>query len=337
MKILVYGAGNIGSLYAAKLKDAGYDVTILARGQRLQELRENGIRLLDSVHGISTATRVEVVETLAPDDTYDLVLVVLPRHRICEVLPTLAENRNTPNVLFFANNAAGPAELIESLGRERVLLGFPGAAGILQGDQIRYLVLDRREQPTTIGEFDGDESRRIKAIAAALKQAGFPVSICRNMDAWLKTHVAEIVPTAGALYKAKHDIDQLSHDRKALGQMIRAIREGFRILSALDIPITPSIHKVFRWIPEFVLVALMQRKLNDASWGIKIGHASNARDEMKFIANELRELARQSEIATPALDELQSYVHAAERPANALTGLMSDSSRRAASEVESAT
>ena len=31
MKILVYGAGNIGSLYAAKLKDAGHDVTILAR------------------------------------------------------------------------------------------------------------------------------------------------------------------------------------------------------------------------------------------------------------------------------------------------------------------
>ena len=25
MKILVYGAGNIGSLYAAKLKVAGYD------------------------------------------------------------------------------------------------------------------------------------------------------------------------------------------------------------------------------------------------------------------------------------------------------------------------
>ena len=40
MKILVYGAGTIGSLYAAKLKDAGHDVTILARGRRLHEIRD---------------------------------------------------------------------------------------------------------------------------------------------------------------------------------------------------------------------------------------------------------------------------------------------------------
>ena len=45
MKILVYGAGNLGSLYAAKLKDAGHDVTILARGKRLHSIREHGILL----------------------------------------------------------------------------------------------------------------------------------------------------------------------------------------------------------------------------------------------------------------------------------------------------
>ena len=46
------------------------------------------------------------------------------------------------------------------------------------------------------------QSERIKAIADAFRVAGFPVSICANMDAWLKTHVAEIGPTAYALYMA---------------------------------------------------------------------------------------------------------------------------------------
>ena len=32
MRILVYGAGVIGSLYAAKLQAAGQEVTVLARG-----------------------------------------------------------------------------------------------------------------------------------------------------------------------------------------------------------------------------------------------------------------------------------------------------------------
>ena len=32
MKILVYGAGNIGSLYEALLAESGQDVSVLARG-----------------------------------------------------------------------------------------------------------------------------------------------------------------------------------------------------------------------------------------------------------------------------------------------------------------
>jgi choline dehydrogenase-like flavoprotein len=46
-KILVYGAGVLGSLYAARLADSENDVTILARGQRLIDIRSNGIVLED--------------------------------------------------------------------------------------------------------------------------------------------------------------------------------------------------------------------------------------------------------------------------------------------------
>ena len=155
MKILVYGAGNIGSLYAAKLKDAGHDVTILARGARLHEIREHGILLQDFRSGQKSTTQIEAVERLAPDDAYDLVWVILPRNSISKILPILEANRKTPSVMFFGNNAAGPKEMIKVLGRDRVLLGFPGAAAVPQREYIRYIVLDQREQPTTNGELDG--------------------------------------------------------------------------------------------------------------------------------------------------------------------------------------
>jgi len=310
MKILVYGAGNIGSLYAAKLKDAGHDATILARGTRLHEIREHGILLQDFHSGQKSTTWIETVDRLAPEDAYELVLVILPRISVSEILPIVAANRNTPSVMFFGNNAGGSEEMIEALGRERVLLGFPGAAAVPHDEYIRYIILDQREQATTIGELDGSDSKRIKSIATALQSAGFPSSICANMDAWLKTHVAEISPTANALYMAGSDIDGLKRNRKALVLMIRAIREGHRVLSALGIPITPSSHKIFRWIPEFLLVAITRRKLDDKAWSIKIGHAVAARDEMRTIADEFRELARKSGIATTAIDQLRTYLDA---------------------------
>ena len=47
MRILIYGAGVIGSLYAALFAEAGYDTSIYARGKRLEFLRKNIIRAGD--------------------------------------------------------------------------------------------------------------------------------------------------------------------------------------------------------------------------------------------------------------------------------------------------
>ena len=43
MRILVFGAGVIGSLYGALLAEAGYDVSVYARGRRLESLTQDGL------------------------------------------------------------------------------------------------------------------------------------------------------------------------------------------------------------------------------------------------------------------------------------------------------
>jgi 2-dehydropantoate 2-reductase len=314
MKILVYGAGNIGSLYAALLAESGQDVSILARGERRAAIRDHGIQLTNVATGEETVTRVAAVEQLDADDDYDLVLVVVPRNHVSEVLPALAKNQKTPNVMFFGNNAAGPGAMVEALGRDRVLLGFPGAAAVGRDRTIDFLILSRREQPTTMGELDGTRSRRVEAIAQALESAGLPVSICRNMDAWLKTHAAEISPTANALYMTGVDVHRLARTRDALVLMLRAIREGYRVLRALGIAITPASHRIFEWLPEPLLLVVMKRMIESDTASLKIGHALGARREMKVLADELRTLAARTSISTPASDRLDEYVDPSAEP-----------------------
>ena len=43
MRVLIYGAGVLGSYLAHVLHRGDNDVTLLARGKRLEELRENGL------------------------------------------------------------------------------------------------------------------------------------------------------------------------------------------------------------------------------------------------------------------------------------------------------
>jgi len=314
MKILVYGAGNMGSLYAALLQESGQEVSVLARGTRLTDLRDHGIRLQSEATGQQTDVRVDAVERLEAGDAYDLVLVVLPGDRVSQVLPILAANRETPSVMFFGNNAAGPDEMIDALGRNRVLLGFPGAAAVRRDDRLHYVITSAQEQPTTLGELDGAESPRIAGIADAMNAAGFHAAVCLNMDAWLKTHVAKILPTAYALYMAGGDPRRLARTRDALVLMIRAMREGFEVLEAHGVPITPANHRVLPWLPEPLLLAIMRGMLGSDAMSIKIGHATEARDEMRALDDELRALAASTAVATPATDRLRGYLDPSMEP-----------------------
>src|SRR4051812_8342240 len=45
MHVAILGAGALGSILAAHLARAGYDVTLLARGDRARHLAENGLTL----------------------------------------------------------------------------------------------------------------------------------------------------------------------------------------------------------------------------------------------------------------------------------------------------
>ncbi len=310
MRILVYGTGPLGSLFAARLQAAQHDVSILARGQRLADLREYGIVLEDAMTGERTTTRVTVVEQLTPDDAYDLVIVVMRKNQVKEILPVLAANRHTPNILFMGNNAAGSDEYISALRCERVLLGFGGAGGMRAGYAMLVLAGTRSRKATvTIGELDGRITPRLKEIASVFESAGFQAVLSPNIDAWLKSHAAVISPIALALYMVGGDNYRLARTRDALVLGTRALRESFQVLRALDIPITPPALRVYDWLPEPILVPLVQRLFNSRSAEIAIaGHASAARDEMQQIADEFKTLTHSTTVATPVLDRLYPYL-----------------------------
>ena len=89
MKTLFYGAGPLGSLYAHRLHQAGKDVTILARDERHNYIKEHGIVLVNEYAGKKEISRIRVMDTLAAEDAYDLDVVLIGKnkdHPTCHVL-----------------------------------------------------------------------------------------------------------------------------------------------------------------------------------------------------------------------------------------------------------
>ena len=309
MKILFFGAGVLGSLYASRLKQSGQDVTILARNTRLRDIKEHGIVLEHAVSKKREVVTVPVVEQLDENDAYDLIVVLVRKNQLASVLPLLAAHKATPNILFMVNNPSGYVDWAQAVGRERLALGFAGAGGTLVGNVVRYVVVSRLLQPTTFGEPDGSSSARIKEISRVFRSAGFPSTLTPNMDAWQKTHVAWISPLANAIYRVNCDNHVLARSPYVVQLVVRAVREGFSVLRALGIPITPAKLQLWEWIPQSLLVrSLMLWADTNHFKTVAVEHTAAAADEMYQIAEEFRTLAVSASIATPAINELRSFI-----------------------------
>ena len=75
MRILIFGAGVIGSLYGAMFAEAGYDVSVYARGRRLESLTQDG--LLYKRKGKIRRASVNILSRLEVEDRYDLVFLTV--------------------------------------------------------------------------------------------------------------------------------------------------------------------------------------------------------------------------------------------------------------------
>lgn len=304
MRILIFGAGPLGSLLAARLHQGGQNVTLLARGQRLAELRQYGVVLKSWTTNEEESIHVPLLEKLAPEDSYDLVLVVMRKNKALEALPTLAANYS-PIFLFLMNNAAGLYALTDALGNHRVLTGFAGAAGYRDGHRVVYLNAEP-ERPAEIylGEPTGAITPRLKLIATELGEGHYlKLKITEAMDAWSKYHVALLFPAlATALYLCGNDNYRMARTRDGIVLAWRGIKEGYRVLRKLGVPVQPPAFKKFMWLPEPVIVAFLRKMLNNPRMEVgMVRHAKVIRDEIQQLNSEFLQLAEKSGVFIPTI------------------------------------
>jgi len=312
MKFLFFGAGVLGSLYAAKLHEAGIDVTLVARGSRYDALEEHGVVLEEFKTKEQTSTKVRVVDRVPEDEYFDVCVVLIQKTHLHDALTSLAANPHIPSFLFMHNDAEGPQPIIEALGRERVLLGHVNAGGERDGHVVRYMIAEKM----TMGELNGEVSQRLRRIAGAFKAAGFPVVLSKNMDSWKRYHVAIALALTGSIYMAGLCNYRLARNREAIRKCWHGMREGFQVLRTLSFPMEPP---KLRWgihIPDVIMVPLLQRVLGSELFDIGgVRHARNARDEMMQLRQEFGELKKEAGIITPVLDEVEKYIDPAVPPA----------------------
>jgi len=181
MKVVVVGAGALGSIVGAHLARAGEDVVFVARGERAATLRQRGIVL----RGLADFTvPVAVANDPCEVKTADVLIVTVKTY---DTEPALASLRHlcVPSALSLQNGVLKNEQLASVFGWERVLGAAVVVAGEVLGDgAVRFTLNDR----FAVGELSGGISDRARDLAAALVRAGLPADASPHVQSveWSK-------------------------------------------------------------------------------------------------------------------------------------------------------
>jgi 2-dehydropantoate 2-reductase len=301
-RILVIGAGVNGSVIASGLFNAGIDVTILARGKRYEQVRNEGIVIENPFNHKRSVTGVPVINLLNPQDCYDFILVIVRKNQALGLLPVLAKNKS-PNIVFMGNNLSGPEEFIKILGRERVMMGAVYAAGKLDGNLVRAMAVKSIAAP--FGEIDGTTSPRLKQLINILHQAGFKAEPSANIVDIQTTHAVGVALIGKLVIKHNCDVKALARSTDDLLLFIKARREAHLVLRALGRKIIPWSEGLIGIIPGFLQVMGFRLLLNSRLGEIGLAlHASQASDEIQQLDLELQTLVNQAGLPVPSIRKI---------------------------------
>ena len=173
MKVVIVGAGALGSLYAAYLTRDGHDVALVARGNRAMALATYGI----AVTGAETfSARCAIVTEPGRLRSADLLILAIKTYDTAGALESLRDLKVTS--AFSVQNGVQKNEALASAFGTAAALGAISMIGgevlAAQGDA-PGVVLYTRAGMTTLGELGGGESARVAELVAAMTHAGLMV------------------------------------------------------------------------------------------------------------------------------------------------------------------
>lgn len=289
-RVDVIGAGVVGTIYASRLAQAGHDVRLVARGERLTQLAD-GAAIHDTVTGERIVQALDVASSPRADS--EIVLLAVGAHQLDGVAARVPDN-GCPVVLL-GNGIVGATARIAP---ERAVVGFTGAGGTMRHGEVQCYDTDRNGQcPVTI---DGTHVHA-STIAGLLRSADVPVDLVDDMDSWRMTHHAVVVAMAGALDLAGGDAWRLAHTPDIQRVLSRAVKESFTAITRSGHFLTPAHLARLGRIPE-PLLRLAIRQMFTSDFGIRRfeAHYAHARAEWPILAAQLEQLLDSAGVAAPS-------------------------------------
>lgn len=290
MQVLVMGAGALGGYFGARLQAAGHDVSYVARGAHLEEMRSGGLRV-ESPLGDLHLDPVRAVADPAEAPRADVVLFMVKNRDVEGAAAALAPALGPQTVALTAQNGiSAPRRLAAAIGPERVV----GGAVYMPAD-LRAPGIVRHSAPfhsLRAGILPDGNGAACDRIVAAFSGAGIDAARVEDIDALLWEKFVLLAPFAAITTLARLDIGPIRRTAETRALLRAAVEETAAVGHAVCQTLAPDIgERQFGRLVEQIPDAMHASMLDDLARGKPL--------ELEYLSGEIVRLGAAYGVPTP--------------------------------------
>ena len=249
-RILIFGAGTIGSIYALKFLEAGFDVTMFARSNRFKTLSENGLQY--DKKGTVCSIKINVIDKLDNDDIYDFIFVTVRYDQAESALLALKDNKSK-TIVTMTNSSTGFSQWLDIV-HDRLLPAFPGFGGQIKEEILYARIPPKAIAATMFGDVSGLKTKRVEELSTLFDTAKLSYKNNVDMESFLITHSVTDIAIIGALHVDDEIIDSKAiRTKKNAHRITITLKKYFGIIQKAGITINPPMLKSVLKFPNIIL------------------------------------------------------------------------------------
>ena len=237
MDIAVMGTGGVGGYFGGLLARAGNNVTFIARGQHLEAIRSNGLRVISSNDG-EFVVPGQATDQPAEVGHQELVLFTVKMYHNEAAIQAIAPMVGPDTIVLTLQNGIDNGErLVDAYGPERVMIGSAYLEGRIAEPGV---VTQGGPGAASFGERTPGITERGERLLEVFQGAGWRVELLENMTGMLWKKFAYLSGSAGVCAASGCAYGELRSVPETRSVIQEAIAEALAVGEASGAPLEPD-------------------------------------------------------------------------------------------------
>lgn len=265
MRILIYGAGAVGSYLGAHLALGGHHVTLLGRQRLAGAIQSSGLTLStdegsQAIQGIQVATSVE--EALERSGPFDWIAFTMKAYDTVTAIYDLQKHLpEPPPIACFQNGLGNEESLRSAFGNDRIVAGTLTTAVSMSGDAV---VVEKRRRGLAIAS----DVPAAQAVEQAFRDASLRLALIHSSDSlkWSKLLLNILGNATSAILDMPPG--EVFRNSAVVEIEVSALKEVLAIMDlkkirVVNLPGSPAklLAMGVKWIPALLLQPILRRQI----------------------------------------------------------------------------